>query len=134
MTEEKSCGAVILHEDKFLVVKKRQEDGGHWDFPKGKIQAKETEQECAKREVYEETGLKIRMLPGFKAEIQYYPKAGVLKTVVFFLAFPEQAKVKYITGEITDHKWLPYEQALKQLTYENARSVLRKAKEFLEEN
>lgn len=54
------CGAILLNTalDKCLLVK-----GWHsrssWGFPKGKINKDEPELECAKREVYEETGFQI---------------------------------------------------------------------------
>ena len=47
---------------KFLVV--RGKTSGIWSFPKGKIDDNENDEECAKREVFEETGLVISDLTG----------------------------------------------------------------------
>ena len=53
-----SHGAIILNKqcDKILLVRPHF---GHWGFPKGKIQEKESPEACAVREVFEETGLNI---------------------------------------------------------------------------
>ena len=114
---EKSCGAVIICENEFLVVKHRPERGNHWDFPKGHVEKEETEEETAKREVYEETGLKVRFIQGFRDETKYYPKPGVLKTVVWFIGLADNKKFRPITGEIIEHEWLPYDKAMKKLTF-----------------
>ncbi len=60
------CGIICIKKDidyknyKFLVV--RGKCGQIWSFPKGSTQENETSEECAKREFYEETGLKISTL------------------------------------------------------------------------
>ena len=60
MTKEKSCGAVIFNnEDKVLIVK---HNAGHWDFPKGHMEAGETEKQTALREVKEETKIDIHII------------------------------------------------------------------------
>jgi len=129
MTAEKSCGVIILSGDDYLVL---QHGKGHWDFPKGHIMPGETEQETAKREVLEETGIKIRLFDGFKEETKYFTKPGVMKTVIWFVGFTEVKKVKMQEKEIIDYKWLPYDDALKQLTFANAKQLLQKAHEFLQ--
>ena len=59
MTTEKSCGAVIFNdEDKVLIVK---HNAGHWDFPKGHMEAGETETQTAIREVKEETNIDVTL-------------------------------------------------------------------------
>ncbi|MEK6886311.1 MAG: NUDIX domain-containing protein [Nanoarchaeota archaeon] len=128
MKTEKSCGVVILCNEEYLVLK---HDAGHWDFPKGHVEEGESEIETAKREVLEETGIKVRLFEGFREETTYYPKEGILKTVVWFVGFTESKKVKQGKGEIFDYKWLKYGDALKQLTFKNAKELLTKASEFI---
>lgn len=61
MILEKSCGAVVYRHYgdtvEYLTVKSKA--FGHWGFPKGHVEEGESEQESAKREVLEETGLNI---------------------------------------------------------------------------
>ena len=59
MKREKSCGVLVLRqqEDELYVVLLRHRFGGHWSFPKGHVEAGESERQTALREVREETGL-----------------------------------------------------------------------------
>ncbi len=66
MKTEKSCGAVIFNdEDKVLIVK---HNAGHWDFPKGHMEAGETETQTAIREVKEETNIDIHIIEEYRYE------------------------------------------------------------------
>ncbi|TMI29813.1 8-oxo-dGTP diphosphatase [Candidatus Bathyarchaeota archaeon] len=52
----------IIHNNRVLLLKKNPElfGAGKWNAPGGKLQPKETAEQCASREVYEETGLKVQ--------------------------------------------------------------------------
>lgn len=132
MKHEKSCGAIVfrIHHDtpEFLLIQHRS---GHWGFPKGHVEQGETEQQTAVREVYEETGLQIELLEGFRETIQYSPAAKIWKTVVYFLAKAISEKVTYILPEVIDHKWLPLHDADAQLQFENQKGLLNQASSYL---
>jgi len=50
--------AVVLHNDKVLLVKRKNNpNAGLWGFPGGHVELGETALECAKRELLEETGV-----------------------------------------------------------------------------
>ena len=54
-------GVIVVKDDKILIGKRRNAHGeGTWAFPGGHLHFDETWEECAKREVMEETGLKIK--------------------------------------------------------------------------
>jgi bis(5'-nucleosidyl)-tetraphosphatase len=137
MIEEKSAGAVVFYSDRpkgswrFLVL---HYPAGHWDFPKGAVEKGETEEQAATREILEETGLQITsFVPGYRREIEYhYRRADGLshKRVIFFLAESPNTEVK-ISYEHSGFEWLSLEQALKKLTFENARKVLKDANSML---
>jgi 8-oxo-dGTP pyrophosphatase MutT (NUDIX family) len=102
---------------------------GHWDFPKGKIEKEETKQEAALRELTEETNLTAHIDDTFEETIQYifmYEKETTQKTVYFFTGPATSTDVK-LSHEHTDFAWLPYQDALNQLTYDNAKEILKKA-------
>lgn len=116
---------------------------GHWDFPKGHIEKGEAYFDTVKREVEEETGLKkITILPGFKDRMRYFmrPKGAaraqepkkpwVFKMVTFFVARTYTKDVT-LSHEHTDYRWLPYNEALKRVTYKNAKNILEKAHQFI---
>ena len=134
--EEKSCGSIIYRKDesdayKYLIILHAVNRGGHWDFPKGKVEQGESEKETALREVLEETGLSISMKNDFREEVTYEPAPNVMKTVVFFLAHPDNMRITLAKEEIEDFEWLSYEEALQQLTFQNAKDLLQKAHKYL---
>ncbi|MDA1060638.1 MAG: bis(5'-nucleosyl)-tetraphosphatase [bacterium] len=134
--DEKSCGLVLFRDDDgkrfFLLL---HYPGGHWDFPKGHVEKDEEEKETASRELLEETGISDPVyVEGFREEVSYRYWKKVRrsnKQVVFFLAKTEMKDIK-ISHEHHDFIWLPYEEAMEKLTFENAKNLLRKSKKFLE--
>lgn len=140
MPVERSAGAVIFREYKkgreYLLIQHEDKDGkpGHWAFPKGHIEKGERTEDAARREVQEETGLsEIEIVPGFKETIRYFVPVGKekrLKFVAFFLGRAKKGKVK-LSFEHQDFAWLPYEETYKRLTYAAAKTILKKADNFL---
>jgi len=148
MPKEFSAGAVIFRREKdtvkYLLL---HYESGHWDFPKGHIEEGEKEEETIKREIEEETGIKdIEIIDGFKEYIKYFFRrtydlkkeekkkaAWTFKIVNFYLAETKTKEVK-ISYEHIGYKWLPYEDALKQLTYKNAKEIFKKANVLLKKN
>ena len=135
MKHEKSCGGIVFREEDgktlFLVVKHKEIHGGHWDFPKGHVESGETEEQTAIREIHEEAGLDVKIVDGFKEAIEYSPKPGAMKIVVFFLAVTENDRVKYVFDEMDNHGWFEFKDAMRRLTHDNSRGLLTKANEFL---
>jgi 8-oxo-dGTP pyrophosphatase MutT (NUDIX family) len=134
MKYEKSCGAIIFRRQgeryEFLLIQHTR--GRHWGFPKGHVEKNETEKQTARREVYEETGLEIKILPGFRKEERYSPTRGVLKTVVYFFAEALSPEVTYILPEVKAHAWLPLPEALSQLAFRSQQRLLKRAYEYLQ--
>ena len=76
MKKEKSCGAIVYREkDGVEILLIKHKNGGHWAFPKGHVENKETEEETALREIWEETGLKVKLDKGFRRSVAYSPQA-----------------------------------------------------------
>lgn len=135
MPFEKSAGAVVIRENnepKFLLL---HYQGGHWDFVKGNIEEGEEEKETVLRELEEETGIKEgEFIEGFRETINYIYKRNkqvFYKEVVFYLLITHESKVR-LSYEHQGYDWLNYEEALKRLTYKNAKQVLEKAWNFYE--
>lgn len=133
MKKETSCGAVIFRRNndkiEYLIIKQKNENEELWYFPKGHIEGNETEEETALREIYEEVGLKVKLISGFREAISYTIKErDIFKTSIFFLSEVDfDVEIKYIFNEVETHLWLPFEEALKILSYENSKNVLEKA-------
>lgn len=141
MPVEKSAGAIIFRREnkeiKYLLLyyasgAKAPRD--YWDFPKGHIEKGEKEINTVQREVKEETGLEdIKIIEGFKEWMKYFFKHGektVFKIVTYFLAETKIKNIK-ISREHIGFEWLSYEKALRQLTFKNAKEILKKANDFL---
>ncbi|NHV97179.1 MAG: NUDIX domain-containing protein [Thaumarchaeota archaeon] len=137
MLEERSAGAIVVHRsDSMIEYLILHYPAGHWDFPKGNVEKGESELDAAIREIGEETGLTdLKFINGFKKMIQYYYRKGdqlVKKTVTFYLAESKTKDVK-ISFEHQGYVWLPIDEALAKVTYQNARNVLKEAHQFLTE-
>jgi hypothetical protein len=65
---------------------------------------------------------------------QYTVHNKIQKTVHIFVATTkdEQTRIQY--EEIEDYIWLPYESALKHLKFDNDKTILTDAREFLLSN
>ncbi|WP_303796834.1 NUDIX hydrolase [Ruminococcus flavefaciens] len=66
---------VILLNDKNEILLGRRTDNGYWDYPAGSMELGESFEECARREVLEETGLacgKLEFLMDMSGEDSYY--------------------------------------------------------------
>lgn len=128
MKFEKSCGCVIINDDKVLLVK--QVDG-HWGFPKGHVEENETEEETAIREVYEETNLQVEIFSDFYKKVTYSPRENVMKDVIFFLARPKNIDTKPQEAEISKVEWVSFDEALNILTYEDTKNILKEVLDFI---
>jgi bis(5'-nucleosidyl)-tetraphosphatase len=134
--EERSAGAVVFRRasgsSRYLLLKY---PAGHWDLPKGNIEAGEEPLQTMAREVMEETGITdIHVFPGFMRKIEYfYRRDGrkAHKTVVFFLAETPVEKVT-ISFEHQDYGWFDYAAAMRTVTYPNARMLIRDAESFVD--
>ncbi len=134
MTWEKSCGALVVRreQDNYYILMIRHKAGGHRSFPKGHMEEGETEYATALREVMEETSSRIAIISDFRATVSYSPSPGVMKEVVYFLAFTTEANIKARAGEIAEVEWIPLDEAEKCLTHENDKTVFRAAMERMQ--
>jgi bis(5'-nucleosidyl)-tetraphosphatase len=133
---ERSAGVVVYRAGpprEFLLL---HYPSGHWDFPKGHVEAGESDLQAALREVHEETGIRApEVHPGFEHQFVYHYRRGrgtVRKTVVYFVGRTEARRVA-ISHEHRGFAWLPFEQARDRITYKNAKELLEKAEKFLTE-
>lgn len=133
MKREKSCGALVVRKngESYDLVLLRHRFGGHWSFPKGHVEAGENEQQTALREVREETGLTIRLLDGFRESVEYFPKPGVKKQVVYFLGEALGDKLVRQEEEISELKWASIAEADGLVTFANDKRLIRLAKKRL---
>lgn len=132
---EKSCGAVVFKNinDKLHVLLIHH-NLGHWGIPKGHVEGAEVEVETAKREVLEETGIEIEVIPGFRESITYSPKKNVLKDVIFFIGKSLSDNLTPQLEEVQEVGFIPADRALEIITYAEEKDILEKAIGYIEKN
>ena len=124
MKYEKSCGAVVFTRTakgvEYVIVRSLE---GYCGFPKGHCEAGETEEETALREIREETGLTVRLIPGFRlTDVYPIPKLpGVMKQVVYFLAEYEGQDICYQKAELTGAFLMPFDAAMGAFQWESSK-------------
>jgi 8-oxo-dGTP pyrophosphatase MutT (NUDIX family) len=115
-------------EPEYLLLANRRD--GMPGFPKGHQDGAETDLETALRETREETGLvDLDVVPGFRHDISYRVKKGSdyrWKTVVYFRARLRSGTV-VLSDEHTGFEWVSLHEALRRVSFDSLRDVLRRA-------
>jgi 8-oxo-dGTP pyrophosphatase MutT (NUDIX family) len=111
-----------------------------WEFPKGGVEAGETDPEAAERELQEEAGLRAgdyEVVEGFREEERYVFTQGggmgrtlIVKHVVYYLARAHTDHVE-ISHEAEDYRWVSADEGQRLLRFPGKRHVLQRAEEFL---
>lgn len=134
---EESFGIIPLRrlDEEWQVFVILHRHGNHWGFPKGKADPGETAQDSAKRELHEETGLKIEKFilqePISEEYTFYRQKQKVHKKTHYFPAIVSGSLLLQ-PEEIRDGKWLSFREAYFQLTFEEAKKICLKIEELVE--
>ena len=136
MQRETSCGAVVFTlcggERRYVIVRGKK---GFFGFPKGHMEAGETEQETALREIKEETGLSVQLIDGFRTEDEHplirEGKPETIKKIIYFAAIYENQETHAQESEITEIRLMTYEEAMKAFQFESSKRILAEANAFL---
>ncbi len=148
---EVSVGSVLFRltpagKREYLIL---QYPSGHFDFPKGHIEAKETEEDTLRRETEEETGIRDVYVYPNRASIRYFYKARgneyerrvregrgtwIFKVVHFYPAQALASTDVAISHEHIGSVWLPFDRALEKVTFDNAKQVLAVTEEYLKKH
>lgn len=133
---ESSCGAVVFRDIKgeirYLLIKNKR--SAHWGFPKGHIEAGETKEDTAMREVLEETGIHVKLISGFESISKYKIQNRIEKKVSIFVGTTNDTSTSIQAEEIEDYIWLTFDRALSLLKFENDKNIIISAHEFLNQN
>ena len=133
MTYEKSCDGIVYRKfhgnTEILLIKHIK--SGYWSFPKGHVENGETEEETAKREIKEETGIDVYIDSGFRETVTYSPRKDAKKEVVYFVARARNYDYTPQLEEISEIRWVGIGQAHNLLVYDNDKLIVNKAKSFI---
>jgi 8-oxo-dGTP pyrophosphatase MutT (NUDIX family) len=132
VVKETSAGGVVFRRMpagiRFLLIKDPYKK---WGLPKGHVDSGESLAETAQREVAEETGLcELKLHAPLGAIDWHFRLRGkrIHKTCHFFLLeAPTGSPCPQTEEGILECQWFSHCDAMKTISYENARSILREA-------
>ena len=130
----RSCGFVaykrIENVNHYLIIKSLNGDIG---FPKGHMEPGESEIETAVRELKEETGVDVKVIPGFRRQIEYELRRtpDTIKQSVYFLGECTSDKITCQEAEVAEASFISYKDALKILTFEETKNILKDAEAII---
>jgi 8-oxo-dGTP pyrophosphatase MutT (NUDIX family) len=134
-----SAGGVVYRENRggTEVVLIAVGSQNRWQLPKGLVEQDEKPEIAAVREAREEAGVTSEMVRHIETIEYWYAgidkgeKVRFHKLVHFFL-------LRYSAGDTADHdwevneaRWVPIDEAMTQLTFENERHVMGQAREMI---
>jgi 8-oxo-dGTP pyrophosphatase MutT (NUDIX family) len=126
-----------------------QYPSGHFDFPKGHMEAGESEEDTLRRETEEETGIQELQVYPERVSIRYFYEARgneyerrvrekrgtwIFKVVHFYPAQAQLAAQTVISHEHIGLIWLPFDRALEKVTFVNAKRVLQSTEDYLKKS
>jgi diadenosine hexaphosphate hydrolase (ATP-forming) len=109
-----------------LVTSKKQ--AGFWIFPKGHVEPGETTAEAGARETLEEAGVSGDLLGPVGTPLEY-DWNGRRYAVQYFLI---RATSESPASDGRTIAWLPFDEALKRLSFEDTRRLLHDARALIE--
>lgn len=111
-----------------------------WQLPKGLIDAGETEQVAALREVREEAGIECELLEKIETVEYWYVGDNWGKGRVRFHKLVHFFLLRYIAGDVADHdhevgeaRWVKIVDAIEMLAFKSEKEVVEKAARMISE-
>ena len=128
---ETSCGVVLVNYGAVLLLQYPQ---GHWDLPKGHVEAGDSDRKATDVENWrKKQAFKCGGVHGFEERTEYtfrHKGKRQSKEVYWYVAETETLDVN-LSHEHRGYLWLDWDQALETITHDETRSVVRLAEQFV---
>ena len=112
-------------------------DPPRWQLPKGLVDAGETPETAAAREVREEAGIEATIVEKLKL-VEYWYQATVGEKRVRYHKYVHFFLMKYVSGDVADHdhevneaRWMELSKALEIIAFKSERAVLEQAAGYI---
>lgn len=125
-----SAGGLVGRGDEALLIALK--GGDRWQIPKGHVEAGETVEQAAVREVEEETGVLGRPLGQLPSIEYWFVEDGkrIHKRVDFFLLdYLAGTSADYDPREVSGAEWLPWDEVVERLSFSNEKRVSETARD-----
>jgi len=107
LKSKKVIAALITDKDKVLIAQRAKKDSlyGKWEFPGGKVELGETDQECLQRELFEELGITATVGDYFMSSFfehnntSYEMRVYQVPSFTGELFLHEHAAIKWVTSK-----------------------------------
>ena len=128
-----AAGGIVFYDNSIIIVKNKRGDislnKSFWGFPKGHLEDGEKPAEAAVREVYEETGFRVKLnsdKPIAESRYDINLEDGVIhKTVWFYEMKVINAFEKEPDDEIEELAIVNYDEAINLLTFSEDKKILK---------
>ena len=129
------AGVVVVNERNEILLGRRS-DNGYWDYPGGGMELGESFEECARREVLEETGIlcgKMEILSELSGKDTFYmfPNGDQIYIAgLVFICFDYSGELKVQEEEVVEQRFFPIDD-LPENTHPLKTEILAKVREYL---
>lgn len=135
MAIEVTSGAVVYRKKdgqlEYLLLES-QNKGHFWGFPKGHVEGNESLKQTAEREIKEEAQLTLPIDTSFYVYTEYDLPNGNHKQMTLYTAdLTANEDIHLQAEEIRNCGWFNYQDARKQLTYDNLKQLLDQVNDHL---
>lgn len=124
-------GVIYAEENKkrnYLIIKRREKDGGFWQGVTGTVEEGELLTDCLTREIKEELGIEkedIAKISQILQTIQWKKQNGFVTTEYVYAVKIDRGQEIWLSDEHVEYKWCDFDEAYNTLGKENNKNTLK---------
>ena len=135
---DEAAGGVVASRDagalRVVLIAVGRDGDLRWSLPKGHFKKSETVEQAARREVEEETGLRVEIVEKLATIDYWFVERSVRyhKFVYYYLMRAVGGDFGDHDHEVVDVRWFGWDEALRRMAYANERRVLETERDRVE--